>query len=656
MKRLAVSSWLIAVSSLLSAQTVLTDTLQEVTVTENRHSHALKSTAPMHVIDRRDIVVMGVTDMADALHRLPGITLRDYGGAGGMKTVSVRGFGAKHTGVSYDGVMLSECQSGEIDLSRYSLDNVAHLSLTVGDNDDIFIPARNATTPATLNIQTLSFTPDDFRAHLTAQLKAASFGYVSPFLRYEQNYSNHFAISAMGEFIHADNNYPYTIQNVTETVSDHRHNNRMNSGHSELNFLWKMNTTSRLSGKLYYYDNDRQLPGQVRYYSNESNERLRNRNSFGQVLFQTHLKSGWSLKSILKQNWMEEVYLNGAYFGSSIRSAYWQRETMLSSCIMYVPTDYLAFDYSVDYAYNSLNTNTILVNHPWRHTILQSLTGKWSGKQLTVMGRLLYSIYLNGIDKGQSARDMRKLSPSLSLSYKPFTEQDLYLRASLKNIFRAPTFNESYYFHYGSSDLLAESTNQYNVGVTYQGHLSASTAIRMTIDAYYNHVKDMIVAIPYNMFVWTCVNIGKVDVWGCDATIQGLYNLGGGHKLTAMGNLTLQSVENKTNQESPNYGKQIAYYPKYTSGASLSYENPFVNLGIHFVAVASRWATNEHIESTKINGYQESGVTLWRNFTIGAHHFSLRADLKNIFDKQYEIVRLYPMPGRSFQVSLNYKY
>ena len=123
-----------------------------------------------------------------------------------------------------------------------------------------------------------------------------------------------------------------------------------------------------------------------------------------------------------------------------------------------------------------------------------------------------------------------------------------------------------------------------------------------------------------------------------------------------MGNLTLQSVENKTNQESPNYGKQIAYYPKYTSGASLSYENPFVNLGIHFVAVASRWATNEHIESTKINGYQESGVTLWRNFTIGAHHFSLRADLKNIFDKQYEIVRLYPMPGRSFQVSFNYKY
>jgi hypothetical protein len=107
---------------------------------------------------------------------LPGITLRDYGGAGGMKTVSVRGFGAKHTGVCYDGVMLSECQSGEIDLSRYSLDNVDNLTLTVGDNSDIFQPARQATTPATLTIQTLRQPSTDRRPHLTAQLKAGSFG------------------------------------------------------------------------------------------------------------------------------------------------------------------------------------------------------------------------------------------------------------------------------------------------------------------------------------------------------------------------------------------------------------------------------------------------------------------------------------------------
>ena len=67
--------------------------------------------------------------------------------------------------------MLSDCQSGEIDLSRYSLDNVEQLSLVVGDNDDIFIPARNASASAVLNIQTIGMPTEDTDPHLTAQLK-----------------------------------------------------------------------------------------------------------------------------------------------------------------------------------------------------------------------------------------------------------------------------------------------------------------------------------------------------------------------------------------------------------------------------------------------------------------------------------------------------
>ena len=163
-----------------------THQLREVTITESRRQHEVTSTAPLHILDREQLLTLGVTDVADALHRIPGVTLRDYGGAGGLKTVSVRGFGAKHIGVSYDGVMLSDCQSGEIDLSRYSLDNVEQLSLVIGDNDDIYIPARNASASAVLNIQTIGVPTNDTIPHLTTQLKLGSFGYASPFLRYEQ--------------------------------------------------------------------------------------------------------------------------------------------------------------------------------------------------------------------------------------------------------------------------------------------------------------------------------------------------------------------------------------------------------------------------------------------------------------------------------------
>ena len=611
---------------------------------------------------------MGITDMADALHRLPGITLRDYGGAGGMKTVSVRGFGAKHTGVSYDGVMLSECQSGEIDLSRYSLDNVEGLSLTIGDNDDIFIPARQSSTPAVLNIETLRMRTDDTRPHLTAQVKQGSFGLISPFVRYEQNLSNRFAFSLVGEYTYADNDYPYSIQNGNETVSDRRSNSRMNSWHGELNFLYQTNRVSRLSGKLYYYDNDRQLPGQVHYYTNLSGEALRDRNAFGQLLYQTRWDDKLSLKWLAKYNWAESVYRDRMMQGGVNDASYWQREVYSSAVLLYTPDERWAMDYSMDYAFNNLNGSSwrTLVGKPYRHTMLQSATAKYQSRRLKVIVRLLLSLYLNGQSEmpattrqdvqQNSADNMQRLSPSLSVSYKLLADQDLYVRASYKNIFRSPTFNESYYYHYGSTNLKPESTDQLNVGVTYTAPLSRRNMLTVTLDGYYNHVKDMIVAVPQNMFVWTCVNLDKVRSYGLDATMRASRQVAEGHQVAVAGSYSYQRVEDRNNPDASTYGYQVAYMPRHQGSLSVSYENPWVNVSLHGTSVSSRWPNNNHYEGTLIAGYTDCGATLWRQFRWHRHQLEARFDLKNVFDKQYEIVANYPMPGRNYQISINYKF
>lgn len=642
--------------------------LEGVTVTESQRRHTLTSTAPLHLLDRRDMLSMGITDMADALHRLPGITLRDYGGAGGMKTVSVRGFGAKHTGVSYDGVMLSECQSGEIDLSRYSLDNVEGLSLTIGDNDDIFIPARQSSTPAVLNIETLRMRTDDTRPHLTAQVKQGSFGLISPFVRYEQNLSNRFAFSLVGEYTYADNDYPYSIQNGNETVSDRRSNSRMNSWHGELNFLYQTNRVSRLSGKLYYYDNDRQLLGQVHYYTNLSGEALRDRNAFGQLLYQTRWDDKLSLKWLAKYNWAESVYRDRMMQGGVNDASYWQREVYSSAVLLYTPDERWAMDYSMDYAFNNLNGSSwrTLVGKPYRHTMLQSATAKYQSRRLKVIVRLLLSLYLNGQSEmpattrqdvqQNSADNMQRLSPSLSVSYKLLADQDLYVRASYKNIFRSPTFNESYYYHYGSTNLKPESTDQLNVGVTYTAPLSRRNMLTVTLDGYYNHVKDMIVAVPQNMFVWTCVNLDKVRSYGLDATMRASRQVAEGHQVAVAGSYSYQRVEDRNNPDATTYGYQVAYMPRHQGSLSVSYENPWVNVSLHGTSVSSRWPNNNHYEGTLIAGYTDCGATLWRQFRWHRHQLEARFDLKNVFDKHYEIVANYPMPGRNYQISINYKF
>lgn len=641
-----------------------TEQLPSVTVTESRRQQVLRSTAPLHMLGHGDWLQMGLSDMAGALHRLPGITLRDYGGAGGMKTVSVRGFGAQHTGVSYDGLLLSECQSGEIDVSRYSLDNVSQLSLIIGDNDDIFIPARQASMAATLNIETWgiqglggeqkSAVPSVIRA----QLKAGSFGYLSPYVRWEQWLTDRFALSAMGEYVHAENDYPFTLRNVTITTRERRTNSRMNQGHAELNFLWKASPKSQLAGKAYYYDNDRQLPGQVRYYTNLSNETLHDRNAFGQLRYQTRWRDRWALKWQARANWSESRYNDGLVASQVQDGNYWQREYYTTACLLFTPSERWSLDYSADYSYASLNSSLKTDTRPYRHTLQQTASAKYRSRRFTVLGRLLWSAFLNGARTGASARDMRRLSPSLSLSYKVLDQEELYVRASYKNIFRAPTFNESYFFHYGSTNLKPESTDQMNVGVTYQPRQASphSPLYTFTLDAYMNHVNDKIVGVPYNMFVWTCINVGKVRTLGFDATAKGIWQLGAQQQLTASANYSLQRVQNRTNPESAFYGYQLAYMPLHSGAFSVGWENPWVNMSVQGEGVSERWGSNEHYDETLIDGYFELGATLWKTFPLSSRqrqrNLHLRLDVKNLLDKQYEIVRLYPMPGFSWQFTV----
>ncbi len=662
MKRITVFLLACSVSMLSNAQNVDNDTidnsyqLQDIIITENKKKNEITSTAPLYIISNKSLNIAGITDIADALNRIPGITIRDYGGAGGMKTVSVRSFGTQHTGVSYDGIMLSDCQSGQIDLSRYSLENVDDISLVIGDNDDIFLPAKNASLPAIININTIKSPTNDLLPHLTSQLKIGSFGYISPFVRYEQNLSHSFALSAIGEFVYAENDYPFTLRNISVVTKERRTNSRMKSGHGEANFIWNINKHNQLDGKLYYYDNDRLLPGQVRYYTNLSNEKLRDQNFFAQLGYRTFNGNNLSFKFKAKYNWAASKYKDGSYSDGIKDADYWQREIYSSACILYTPFVDWAFSYAADYSFNNMNSSLSTDTRPYRHTILQSATIKYKTSRISIIGKLLYSLYFNDAQYGKSAKNLRKLSPSLSMSYKIFNDKNIYVRASYKNIFRSPTFNESYFYHFGSTDLLPETTDQYNIGFTFLKNVSNNTSLKITLDGYMNHVKDKIVAVPYNMFIWTNVNIGKVKVLGFDATANLSYKFSDRHSLIFTTSYSIQSAKNRTNPDSPYYGYQIAYTPLHSGSVSLCYENPWVNVTLHGTGMSSRSANNEHYEDSNIPGFFDTGITLFRSFKVLKNEITLKGDIKNLFNKQYEIVKAYPMPGISYQFSINYKF
>lgn len=634
----------------------LSHVLSELVVEGNGAPKTALSTAPMRVIDQEKMLHTGVWDVSDALTRMPGVNLRDYGGAGGLKTVSVRGFGAGHTGVIFDGAPLSDVQSGQIDLSRYSIDNVKNVSMVIGDNDDIFTPARTAASAATVSISTL---PVLDRKDLSVKLRGGSFGFVNPFVRFGAPLTRNLAVNVIGEFTHADNNYPFKLHNGTLVTDERRSNSRMNSGNAEANMLWEIDDRNSITAKVYYYNSNRRLPGPVIYYNNVSHERLRERNTMAQAQWRSRLAEGLILNGLAKFNHAVSMYHdeNGKYPGGVLDQNYRQREYYTSWALLYVPAEHWLFDYSADYFHNTLTSNLRTDTRPYRNSILQSATAKYRSRRLTLMARLLYSLYLNGARAGAPAQDARRLSPSVSLTYRPFASQLLHLRASYKNIFRMPTFNEAYFDHYGSADILPESTDQLNIGATYTLRGSARLPqATFTVDGYVNNIHDMIVAVPYNMFVWSMVNLGKARTYGIDVTGELTLAPASSHSVTLSLNYSYQRAMPLTSRESSEWKKQVAYIPRYSGSASVSYANPWVNIAVNGTGMSERYTTNNNLPATRIDGFLEFGVTAWRTLPVKAHTITLRADLQNIFNTQYYIVARYPMPGRQYKFSISFDF
>lgn len=135
----------------------------------------VKNGAPTWTLDSAALQTRGVATTADALRRLPSVNLRDYGGAGGLKMVSVRGLGASHTVVTHDGLPVGDARTGQIDFRRFPLHRLQSVSLAVADAPELLVPVR-ALGAATVQMQSKS-------VGKVVGLQAGSWGWCRPLRR-----------------------------------------------------------------------------------------------------------------------------------------------------------------------------------------------------------------------------------------------------------------------------------------------------------------------------------------------------------------------------------------------------------------------------------------------------------------------------------------
>lgn len=280
----------------LSAQEAVSDTItgkvhqiDKVTVTARKLPNKITSAVPIQTLSQQDISQLGIQNMADAVRRFAGANVKDYGGIGGLKTVSIRNMGAAHTAVSYDGVVVSNCQAGQIDIGRFPLDNVSVLSLNIGQPEDLLQSARMYASAGVLSIETEKPHFDDGRSSaFRVQMRGGSFGYVSPSFRWWQKLGNRTRLSLDTNYMRADGNYPFTLVNGKYVTEEKRNNSAIYSYQAEPTLFHTFKDSSNLELKAYYFYSKRGLPGAVTLYNPISDETLWDENSFVQVRYKSN--------------------------------------------------------------------------------------------------------------------------------------------------------------------------------------------------------------------------------------------------------------------------------------------------------------------------------------------------------------------------------
>ena len=665
--------WLLFLPSVLAAEnnlppdSIRTHAIREVTVTEKYASSEVRSTTPLQILNSKSIEGLNVLQVSDAVKYFSGVTVKDYGGIGGLKTISVRSLGANHTGVSYDGITLTDCQTGQIDLGRFSLDNVDMISLNSGQSDNIFQPARLFASASVLNIRTLTpeFTNNKY-INGKISMKAGSFGLLNPSMWLEGKISSKIAASLSGEWLSANGKYPYVLNYGQSAKDSTSKETRQNTDVHNFRLEGALYATfsDKESGyiKSYFYQSERGLPGSTILYNNESSskQRIWDHTFFTQAHYEKEFSRYWVFQANAKYNSGYTHYLDPTYLNTEgkLESIYRQTEYYGSASALYRVLDNLSFSASTDGAITTLTSDTSSFATPVRYSWLTAVAGKYVTNRVLATASVLSTIVHETVKNGNPAADHQQLSPTFSLSVKPFTNQDFRVRLFYKNIFRLPSFNDLYYSEVGNRDLKPERTNQYNLGVTY--NLSISTwmpLLKITIDGYHNNVKDKIVAYPNkDTFSWTILNYGKVVIDGLDltaeTTLQPYKEIG----ILLGSNYTYQRAINVTDPTDGVYNNQLPYTPRISGSGKAGVITPWINISYSLLWSGHRYAVNQNYIENRLPAYYDHSISISRDVQLKNRLIHLNLEVLNLMDTNYAIVKWFPMPGRSYRATISLKF
>ena len=610
---------------------------------------------------------LNALNVADALRYFSGVQLKDYGGVGGIKTINVRSMGSQHTAVYYNGVQLGNAQNGQVDLGRFSLDNMEQIQLYKGQKSDIFQSAREFGSAGNVYLTTRRpYFKDKERVHVRAQMRCGSFALANPNIGFDLKLTETLSLNFDAEYVYSDGKYPFRYRRVLPTgevaydTTAIRQNGDINAVRVEGGLYDYYSTTGFFRIHAYNYWSERGIPGAIVNNVWRNGERLWDRNNFIQAEWQDEWFNRWSTRVLAK--WANDYTHYKNYDERLLPSdnEYLQQELYFSFANKVQIFNWWDASLAYDYQYNVLDRSNLLIEaepeHFNRHSHWLSAATAMNIQEYL---RLQASILMTAVDQ-----NVPRVTPGIFFSLRPYPAIDLNINAFYKQSYRYPTFNDLYYTDLGNADLRPELARQHSIEVAYRVSKKVYQ-INASLSYYYNRVTDKIIAYPKGQqFRWTMLNLGTVKINGVDAHTDLSFFLPQNFTLRARLNYTYQTAIDVTNPEDTYYGHQIPYIP-WHSGSVVggldwkSKRGDHYGFSYSFIYVGKRYCQQENTVYNEVLPWYTHDLMVYAEWCIHTNHdYWLKAniELNNMLGQDYEVIRNYPMPKQNIRCTLAFRY
>ena len=605
--------------------------------------------------------------VADAIRYFSGVQLKDYGGVGGLKTINIRSMGTNQVGVFYNGIQLGNAQNGQVDLGKFSMDNIEEISLYNGQRSKIFQSARDFGSASSIYIQPRKpHFASNKNTNIKANLKFGSFDLINPSLLMEYKINNNISLSFNGEWINASGKYKVHYRRVLpkskivayDTVAI-RQNGDINAVRLEA-ALYGTLEKGTWNVNFYNYSSDRGVPGAVINNKWKRGERMQDINSFVQGNMKLAISDRWNTLLNIKYASDYTHFENFDYTLYPTNNKFRQKEFYIATANLFYMTDFWDVSFSYDFKYNTLDAdfqrmdNYDIFAYPRRTSHWLSLATSLDLNRLKIQASLLGTLIHETVRKYNAPDDKHVMTPAVFVSYRLLPNEDLRLNAFAKKIFRVATFNEMYYVEMISSNIKPEYATQYDLGLKYtkRPRYSIVKNIDAQIDVYYNLVEDKIICTPKSpLFKWTTYNLGLVKIKGLDVSVGNMFRMGNVFLQTKL-QYTYQEARNYTDPGDTFYGHQIPYIPWHSGTVIASALYKDWTLNYSFIYTGERYSQSDNIVYNHVQPWYTHDVSLVKKFRIKDMNFKATLEVNNLFDQDYEVIFNYPMPKRNYRFSL----